>query len=111
MGIEGGYQGVAFRVGNKSRLAYTMLPAKQRENLCQTPPSSAKLPLLPPASKRSVTSQDGFVCFSETQPTLAQPSAKPIGHANVPPNSLWWILLPVEGVGDSRQVLRQRSRL
>jgi hypothetical protein len=42
---------------------------------------------------------------------LAQPSAKPIGHANVAPDSLWWILLLVEGVGKRRQVLRQRPRL
>jgi hypothetical protein len=111
MGVEGGYQGVPFRVGNTGRLAYTMLPAKQRENLRQPASSSAKLTLLPPAGTGSVTSHDGFVCLGETQPMLAQPSAKPIGHAHVPPDSLWRILLLVEGVGDRRQVLRQRPRL
>jgi hypothetical protein len=111
MGVEGGYQGVRFRIGNTGRLAYTMLPAKQRENLCQPASSSAKLTLLPPAGAGSVTSQDGLVSLGDTQPMLAQPSAKPIGHAHVPPDSLCWILLLVEGVGDRRQVLRQRPRL
>jgi hypothetical protein len=111
MGLEGGYQRVPFGVGHTDRLAYSMLQAKQYQNLCQPTSSRAKLTLLPPAGTGSVTSKDGFVCCGETQHMLAQPSAKPIGHAHVPPDSLWWILLLVEGLGDRRQVLRQWPRL
>jgi hypothetical protein len=109
-GVEGGYQRVPFAVGNTDRLAYSMLLAKQRENFCQPASCSAKLTLLPPGTG-SVRSQGGFVCFSDAQPMLAQPSAKPIGHAHVPPDSFRWILFLMEGLGDKRQVLCQWPRL
>jgi hypothetical protein len=104
MSVEGGCQGVPFRVGNTGRLPYTMLPAKQCENLRQPASSCAKLTLLPPSATGSVTSQDGFVCLGETQPVLAQPSAKPVGQAHVPP-----ALLVVEGIGNRRQARRTEA--
>ena len=59
-----------------------------------------------PTGMGSVTTQDGFVRLGETQPMHTQPTAKPIGHAHVPPDSLWWILLLVKGLGsDRRQAL------
>jgi len=106
MGVECGYQRVLFAVGNTDRLAYSMLPAKQLKNLCQTASISAKMTLPPPAGTCPVTSQDGFVCLGETHAMFAQPTAKPIGHAQVAPNGLWWVLLLVKGLGDKRQVFR-----
>jgi hypothetical protein len=111
MGIEGGYQRVSFSVGHAGQIAPATLHAKQRENLGQPASGSTKLTSLPPAGTGSVTSQDGFVCLGETQPMLAQPSAKPIGHAHVPPDSFRWILFLMEGLGDKRQVLCQWPRL
>jgi hypothetical protein len=111
MGVESGYQRVPFAGGNSGWLIRGMLHAQQHENLSQSASGSSKLTVPPPAGTGYVMSQCGFVCLSNLQSLLAQPAAKPIGHAHVPPNSFWWILFLAEDLGDKRQMRRQGSRL
>ena len=87
-----------------------MLGLKQAEHLRQPAAGGPKLAVLPTTSSASIPRQRGFVHFRDVQPTLAKPSAKLIGHANVPSDRLWWVLLVVEGFGESA-TLCQRSRL
>jgi hypothetical protein len=108
VGVEGGQQHVPVADDRVGRFTYSILHVKQPKNLRQSTASSAKLAVLPPACAGSVTSYRIFIRLGDTQPALAEPSEKPGGHANIPPNGFEWILLLVERLGDKRQVLRRR---
>jgi hypothetical protein len=100
MGIEFGYQRLAFRLGSVERYGSAMLQPEQPEHLCQRASGGPELAVLPTTSAASIPCQSGFIHPSDFQPALAKPSAKLISYANVSSDRLWWVLLVVEGFGE-----------
>jgi hypothetical protein len=95
VGIEFGYQSLAFGLGSVKQYGSAMLQLEQAEHLRQRAPGGPKLAVLPTTNSASISRQRVFVHLRDVQPTLAKPSAKLICHADVPSDRLWWVPLVV----------------
>jgi hypothetical protein len=100
VGIEFGYQSLAFGLGSAKRYGSAMLQLEQAEHLRQRAAGGSKLAVLPTTSSTSIPRQRGFVHLRDVQPMLAKPSAKLICHADVPSDRLWWVPFVVQSFGE-----------
>jgi len=100
MGIEFGYQRLAFRLDGVGWCGSAMLQPEQAEHLCQRAAGGPELAVRPTTSGAFIPCQRGFVHPRDFQPAFAKPPARLISHANVPSDRLWWVLLVVESLGE-----------